>query len=301
MSRRSGVLLAFAISAIIYPGTVLAQADERLVHARVLDRAGMPVTSLAAADFIVREDGVEREVLRVFPDTDALRIAVLVDTSQAISPHVGDLRAALRAFVAEMHSKHEVALYEFGERPHLLVEYTSDAARLERGIGRIFARPGSGSHVLDAIVEVSRDLRRREGPRTAIVVITTEGPEFSERYHRTVLDTLRDTNAALHSLVLERPGASPLNRAARERELTLAEGAKMTGGRQEYLLTSMALTPTLRSLAAELKNEYRLVYSRPATLMVPEKITVVVRRPGLMVRAPQVLQNDRDRDSIRDR
>jgi Ca-activated chloride channel homolog len=292
MSVKAGLLLTLVVSAIVSPSIVWAQAEERSVYARVLDRAGAPVTSLAATDFIVREDGVEREVLRVAPGTDPLRIAVLVDTSQAIQPHVNNVRAAVRAFIAQMHSKHEIALYEFGERPHLLVDYTTDPERLEGGVGRLFARPGSGAHVLDAIIEVSRDLTKREGPRAAIVVITGEGPEFSNRYHMTVLDELRESNAALHSFVLERRRRSHLNTAARERELTLAKGATMTGGRQEYLLTSMALETQLRELATELKNEYRVVYSRPSALIAPEKINVAATRPGLLVRAPQVLPKE---------
>jgi Ca-activated chloride channel family protein len=289
MSVKARLFLTLVVSAIASPSIVLAQAEERSVYARVLDRAGAPVTNLAATDFTVREDGVEREVLRVAPATDPLRIAVLVDTSQAIRPHVNDIRAAVRGFIAQMHSNHELALYEFGERPHLLVDYTTDPARLEAGVGRLFARPGAGAHVLDAIIEVSRDLKKREGPRTAIVVITGEGPEFSERYHMTVLDDLHEAGATLHSLVLERRRRPHLSTAARERELTLAKGATMTGGRQEYLLTSMALASQLRELATELKNEYQVVYSRPTALIVPEKINVDVTRTGLIVRAPRVL------------
>jgi Ca-activated chloride channel homolog len=301
MSAKAGLFLTLIVSAIVSPNIVRAQAEERSVYARVLDRAGTPVTSLAAADFVVREDGVEREVLRVLPVTDPLRIAVLVDTSQAIRPHVNNIRAAVRTFIAQMHGKHEMALYEFGDRPNLLVDYTNDPARLDAGVGRLFARPGSGAHVLDAIIEVSRDLTKREGPRAAIVVITGEGPEFSDRYHMTVLDDLRESNAALHSFVLERRRRSHLDIAAREREVTLAKGATMTGGRQEYLLTSMALEAQLRALATELKNEYRVVYSRPAALMTPEKINVSVTHPGLLVRAPQVLQKDGGEARLRGR
>ena len=91
---RVSLVLAFAA---LYPGSVLAQAQEREIYASVIDEAGAPVTALAATDFVVREDGVQREILRVSPATDPLRIAVLVDTSQAIEPHVSDLRNALRA------------------------------------------------------------------------------------------------------------------------------------------------------------------------------------------------------------
>jgi Ca-activated chloride channel homolog len=291
MSFRAGVLSVLAVTAVVHPRTVRAQIEERAIYASVLDRAGAPVKALQTTDFIVREDGVQREILRVSPATDPLRIAVLVDTSRAIRPHVSNLREGLRAFVRELHGRDEIALYEFGERPTLLVDYTTDPTRLDAGIGRLFDHPASGAYVLDAIIEVSRNLRTREGARPIIVVVTAEGPEFSERYHQTVLDDLRDSDATLHALVVGRRRGSPIEQAALERDLTLAKGSRNTGGRHEYLLTSMALTDRLRALAAELQNQYRVVYARPPALIPPETIVVDVTRPALTVRAPRVPQS----------
>ena len=192
-----------------------------------------------------------------------------------------------------MAGKHELALVAFGERPTVLVDYTRDPARLEAGIDRVFARSGSGAYLLDAIVDVSKELHKREGTRSAIVVITAEGPEFSERYHQAVLDELYGTNATLHAFVLARRAASFLNRAAREREITLAEGARVTGGQRDILLTSMALETTLQELAAQLKNQYEIVYARPDNLIPPDKVVVSVNRPDVTVRAPRTPQRSR--------
>jgi Ca-activated chloride channel family protein len=287
----SGLVRGFstvaAMAMMIGASSAWAQTDERAVYASVLDRKGTPVTTLTASDFIVREDGIAREVVRVSRADAPSQIAVLVDTSQAIRPHLLELRKGLRAFFQEMQGQHEIALYEFGERPTLLVDYTRDLNRLDTAVGRLFPRTGSGAYVLDAIVEASRGLRKREGARPAIVVITAEGPEFSERYHKAVLDELRESHATLHSLVLTRRRGSFLDDATRERELTLANGARDTGGRREYLLTSMALDEELRQLAAELNNQYEIVYSRPSALITPETVAVSLKREGFTVRAPK--------------
>jgi Ca-activated chloride channel homolog len=292
MSTLTRVSLALAFTAL-HPGSVLAQAQERAIFATVTHEAGAPVTALAATDFVVREDGVQREILRVSPATDALQIAVLVDTSQAIEPYVSDLRNALRTFFKDLQGKHEIALFGFGERPTLLADYTRDQTRLEAGVGRIFAQSDSAAYVLDAIVEVSRGLRKGEETRSVIVVITAEGPEFSERYHETVLDELRESGTTLYSLVLARPGRSLLTDGAREREFTLSIGAQRTGGRREDLLTSMALAGRLHNLAAELNNQYRVVYARPAMLIPPKRVDVSVNRPGVTVRAPRAPREPR--------
>jgi len=293
MSTLKHVSLAIVVVALIHPGMAFAQTEERVIYASVIDEAGAPVTALTASDFIVREDGVQREILRVGSATGALQIAVLIDTSQAMEPYVSDLRRALRDFFNQMAGEHELALIAFGERPNVLVEYTRDPVRLEAGVDRVFAQSGSGAYLLDAVVEVSRGLLKRGATRSAIVVITAEGPEFSERYHQAVLDELYATDAALHAFVLARPGASFLERAAREREITLAEGARVTGGRRENLLTSMALGTTLRELAAQLKNQYGVVYARPESLVRPHTVKVSVNRPGVTVRARRTPQRSR--------
>lgn len=278
----SGItVLAVVVAA---PGLSAAQA-ERSIYASVLDKDGTPVSALTARDFLVREDGVEREVLRALPADEPLQIAVLVDTSQAVERHVTDVRRALKGFFREMAGRHELALVGFGERPTVLTQYTTDLGRLEAGVGMLFARQGSGAYALDAIVDASRALRGREGARHAIVVITTEGPEFSERYHQNVLDEL-GASATLHSFTLVRRRVS-LDEGRRQREITLSEGASETGGRREHLLTSMALEDRLHGLAVELNNQYRVDYSRPAGLIPPEEIDVDVRQSGLTVRAPR--------------
>ena len=279
-------LAVLAIAGAVATTAAHAQT-ERSIYASVLDKTGAPVQALTADDFTVREDGVEREVLRAVRADEPLQIAVLVDTSQAAGRSMSDVRKALKSFVQEMSGRHELALIGFGERPTVLAEYTRDPERLEAGIGRLFARRGSGAYALDAIVEASRGLRTREGARRVIVLITTEGPEFSNRYHEQVLDELRPS-ATLHSFVLTRSGPSALDDARRQRELTLAEGSVATGGRREHLLSSMALEDRLRDLAVELKNQYRVDYSRPAALIPPEEIDVDVKRAGLTVRAPRV-------------
>jgi Ca-activated chloride channel family protein len=285
MVRLAGALTLAAVVAI--PGISQAQ-ERRTVYASVLDREGAPVASLSARDFVVTEDGAAREVLSATKADEPMQIAVLVDTSQAATRYVQDVRNAVRAFVRELAGQNQIALMEFGDRPTVITNYTLDLEQLERGVNRLFARQGSGAYSLDALVDASKDLQRREGSRHVIVLISTEGPEFSERYHRQVLDELRSA-ATLHAFVLTRRGASRLDDGRRERELTLTRGPSDTGGRSEFLITSMALEGRLRSLANELENQYRVEYARPSSLLPPEKIDVEVKTAGLTVRAPRTL------------
>lgn len=282
---RVTVVLAALIAA--YPIAASEPTEDRSIYTSVLDENDAPVAALTAEDFVVRENGVEREILDVTRATDPLQIAVLVDTSEAVRPHVNDLRTGLRAFLSSIQGSHELAIYEFGERPALVADFTRDPARQDAAVGQLFARSGTGAYVLDAIIDAARHLRQREGRRPIIVVITTEGPEFSDRYHQVVLDEVRTTGAALHSFIFDQPSLPLFDTGRWEREFTLAKGAKETGGRREYLLTSMALGDRLRELSGELRQQYQIVYSRPESLIAPARVEVAVRRAGLTARAPQ--------------
>jgi Ca-activated chloride channel family protein len=287
MSAVARVVVTLAVVLAAYPITASEPTEDRSIYTSVLDEDGVPVAALTADDFVVRENGVEREVLDVRRATDPLQIAVLVDTSEAVRPHVNDLRAGLRAFLTAVQGSQEIAFYEFGERPALIADYTRDQARQSAAIGELFARSGTGAYLLDAIIQASRDLRKREGRRPVIVVITTEGPEFSDRYHQTVLDDVRKTGATLHSFIFDQASTPLFDSGRWEREFALAKGAKETGGRREYLLTSMALGDRLRDLSAELRNQYQIVYSRPESLIAPDSVEISVRRPGVTARGAQ--------------
>ncbi len=80
------------------------------MYASVVDKNDAPVTGLSAGEFIVRENDMAREVLRVSAATEPMQIAVLVDTSQAMEEHLLDVRTALRGFFKQMAGKHEIAL-----------------------------------------------------------------------------------------------------------------------------------------------------------------------------------------------
>jgi VWFA-related protein len=266
-----------------------SESRTRSVYVSVLDSSGKPVQGLSAADFAVREDGTAREVLKAGQATDPIAIAVTIDDSQASTRAVQFLRDALRSFVKKLDGKAVIALSTFGERPTPLVEYTDNSQQLEKGITRLFARSGAGAYLLEALSELSRGIERREEPRKAIVVLMVEaGPEFSNLYHKPVLDALRRSGAALHVFAIGTPSPSDTDEA-RNRNIVIADGTDITGGRRDQVLAESGLTDRLNQFADELINQYVVTYSRPETLIPPEKIDVSVSKPGLTVRAPKRL------------
>jgi VWFA-related protein len=256
----------------------------RDVYVSVVDNRGKPVTDLTAADFTVKEDGTVREVLSAGPATEALTISLLVDDSAAAADAVTFMRDALKSFVKRLAGKAEIAVATIGERPTSQLDFTTSTEALTRTVGRIFQRSGSGAYLLDGIIEAARGLEKRAPARPAIVAISSEGPEFSNRAHRQVLDPLFRSGAALHVLALGTPSSS-LAEEMRNRNVVIGEGTDKTGGRREQVLTPSGLPDRLNQVADELLNQYVVQYGRPDTLIPPEKVQVGVTRPGLTVRA----------------
>ena len=127
----------------------------------VLDENGSPVPDLQVSDFLVREDGALREVVRVARATAPIQLAILVDTSQAAIPAILHIRNGLHAFVEAMHEGNDLSLITFGGPPRILVDVTRDRERLDAGVDRVFAYSDTAAYLLDAIRETGRGFQRR--------------------------------------------------------------------------------------------------------------------------------------------
>ena len=260
-----------------------AQANERVLYASAWDeKTRTPVTGLGVEAFTVREDGRAREVLRVTPATSPMPIAILVDNSQAVRDHIADIRKGLTSFMKALNGVGPIAIVGVADRPTILRDYTTDPKQQLDGVNRVFAMPDSGATLLDAIAEISKGLQRREEDRAAIVILTTENLEFSERHYKDVLEELARGGASLHAVVLTTPAGSGLDEPARNRAFVLDRGPKDSGGTRIDVLTSQAFEAKLLELAAILKSQHRVVYARPQQLIPPEKIEVTAAKPGTM-------------------
>ena len=295
-------LAGLVIGLAVVVGPLAAQVNEREMFVSVLDEHGSPVPDLRASDFRVREDGALREVVRVARATAPIQLAILVDTSQAAIPAIVHIRNGLHAFVEAMHEGNDLSLVTFGGPPRILVDVTRDRERLNAGVDRVFAYSETAAYLLDAIRETGRGFQRREASRPAIVVVTTDGVDFSGRSQRDALEILGEAGVVMHAVVLRSRGrrgrdrfsGSPTLTDARlsdstdNRDLLLALGPEATGGRRSNLVTSMGLEDELKAVASELSNQYLVVYVRPARLIPPEEIEVSVTLANLVARGTPV-------------
>ena len=267
------------------PSSVSAQPKQTDVYVSVLDAKGEPATGLTAGDFRVREDSTAREVLKAGPATEPLTVALLVDDSQATTPATQMIREAVDAFITALSGKAEISIVTFGERPTIVADYSTDPIKLKEAAKRIFPRAGAGAYLMDAIVDVSRGFKKREAKRPVIAVLMMESDvEFSNRHYDNVLKELQTGGGTLHVVALGVPPGS-MSDEIRNRDQVVALGTERTGGRRDNVIALTAAAPRMKQLAAELTHQYVVTYTRPETLIPPEKIEVTVSKPGLTARA----------------
>jgi VWFA-related protein len=288
MRTTAFALALLASPALVHPAD--AQTTEQTAYVSVLDGNGRPAAGLDVADFVVKEDGREREVLRAGRTSDPIDLAVVIDNSMASQPYVSDIRKALTAFFDTMADQQaSIALVGMADRPTVLMDYTAGAGETKKGISKIFAQPGSGMVFQDTVVETLRGLGRRDNPRRAVLVITGEGTDFSNTPYQKTLEAIRDSGAAFHVVLLtSRSGNAIRDERARERAIVVDEGTRASGGSRQDVLTSMAYADALARVAEDLGSQYKIVFGRPGTLVPPKTFEVDVTRAGLEARGTLV-------------
>jgi VWFA-related protein len=260
-----------------------ADTRDRALFVSAVDKDGEPVTGLGPDAFVVREDGVRREVLRVSRATEPIDIALLVDNSTAASQEITFFREALSKFVAKMAPGNNIAVITLADRPTIRVDYTNDAKRLSDAVGSLFSMPNSGMTLLDGVLETSQGLGKRETPRAVIVPVITDGTEFTNRYSTDVVNALVRVDAALHAVTIGQ-FIYMEEHGIRERSFFLSNGPEKSGGQQITLLSPHGLDQAMERLARELSSQYKVIYARPQSLIPPERTEVSSAKPGVKMR-----------------
>jgi len=281
---KGAALLVVALALCAGP-SLLAQRVQRRVYVTATDGSGTPIINLGVGEFELVENGTPREIVRATRFGGPLRIALVVDSSSAVAPLLNSLRAGLTTFLDELPGEHEITFITTGGQIRIRQPVTTDRKKLLDAAHRIFARPGGGAYLMDAIVDVSRGFKKREAKRPVIVVLMMENDvEFSNRHYDNVLKELQTGGGTLHVVALGVPPGS-MSDEIRNRDQVVALGTERTGGRRDNVIALTAAAPRMKQLAAELTHQYVVTYTRPETLIPPEKIEVTVSKPGLTARA----------------
>lgn len=271
-------LAGLAALALAVP--MAAQGGDKSIFVAVVDDSGAPVSGLTTDNFLIREDQIDREVVAVKPATQPICVALLADTTKDAEDYVPDIRNGLKGFVEQLAGKApnaEISLWEFGQAAIRIKDFTSDAAGLNRDIGRLFPKPNSSSVLLEALHAASEAIGKRPCPRKAIVVLNLEpSEEVSAQQPKQVLQSMLKSRAQLWVLAVQRG-----NLKNPERDIVFTQLVRNGGGMREYIVTPSGIEGHLRKWATALGSQYEIVYKRPSGK--PQVVQTGLRGNGRLI------------------
>jgi hypothetical protein len=245
----------------------------------VVAEAGGPVANLAASDFIVREDRATRDVVGVQPATDPLFITLLVDT---IRPPAGvlaptqDLRRALTSFITTIKTGNpdaQIAILDFAGASVTAVDFTTEAATLDRFIQRLFPNRRADAVLIEAMVDGGRKLSDKPSLRRAIVAVDFNAPDSSAvQTMNQAAENIRKSGATVWTVSVRGTSTSS------NREEVLNVVTRASGGMRLTVVEATGLESMLKSVANSLLSQYTVTFVRPADASV--KSTQMETRKG---------------------
>lgn len=194
------------------------------------------LAGLKKEDFLVYEDGVLQQVEQFLPSEAPLNLLLLLDVSGSTGLFLDLMRGASIDFIRQLKANDRVAVATFSSRVDLIENFTTDRARTEQTLERIWARGGTAFY--DALVTcVSEYMRDVEG-RGAIVVFTDgidnqlEGgyPSPSQTTFDELYSRVQESDSTIYPIFLdsEGQGAGGPTSANGERARQPSPGRKRT-------------------------------------------------------------------------
>ena len=114
--------------------------------------------------------------------------------------------------------------------------------------------------MLDALVEASAELKKKEAERTAVVAVTAIGIEFSSRSRYQVAEDVSKNTELVLALQIDEGDAGP--RVPRPTTSTCSsELARRTGGLHETVLSSLGIGERAEEALRRPARQYRLSYA----------------------------------------
>jgi VWFA-related protein len=284
--RRLPSVIVFA--ALLATGLLASPAPQsRSVLVTVLEKDGVPIRDLTAADFSIAEDGVSRTVVNASLATEPLSVIVLVDTTKSpmgTPEPTRDVRLAMQTFVKTVFAggqPTQMALMDYAGAGTMLRGFTDKVADVEKAAGRMVPSQRSNSVLLETLIDAAREVGKRPGPRRAIVILDRGSQETSQVQGQKIVDEVSRSGASVWAVsLLQTSGVSvPARDYALESLTTATGGVRLTG------VTASALEGMMKKVADALVSQYVVTYTGEGT---PGSVTPSARRGATVLRAPWV-------------
>jgi VWFA-related protein len=238
-----------ALNVSINSVALVGQTVQVIVSVR--DQFNAPVTTLAASNFSIAENGSPQTINNVSNIMNSpLSVGMVLDYSSSMIPFTDNLVAASKSFVDLLDpANDEAEVIKFATDIEVMQPFTQDIVSLKAAIDEPppFVRFGTSFYdALDFSI-ISTSLRSK--PRLAIIAVS-DGDDFSST--RTINDVTAD--ALYNNVQIFTIGIGVVDNAV------MQQLATETGGQFFYDPTASDLTTVYSTISEILSNEYTIEY-----------------------------------------
>jgi Ca-activated chloride channel homolog len=276
----SGERLATSLRTSDIPGfTDSSSVETVLVPFVATDRSGRFVKGLQRTAVRVLEDNEPQTISYFESEEVPLEMVMAIDISGSMAPASGQLRQALKAFLAAFRPSDRVTLVAFNHQVYVLLRQSTDRAALAATVDSlVFA---GGTALYDATL-ASLDLLGSEVQRRAVLVFTDGDDQGSLATAEPVERRLRASDAVAYFVTLETNASATGRRAVK----ALAD---VSGGRVMSIDRINQLGGALESVRDELQNQYLVGYTPTKTAKDGSyrRIRISLAQQGHTIRARQ--------------
>lgn len=283
------VPIVLTAAAAAGPSDVAPAPTSRTVYVTVTDGKGAPVTDLTAADFVVKEGGKEREVVKAEPATARMRLALGIEERLTQDTSI---RVGIFEFLKRVVPAAEVSLITMGLANTTVVDYTTDPGVLVGAINKFTLNASRDSNVPEGIMEIADTFVKNRTERPAMVIVAIGGgPSSTES--RVVLEKLGASGATMHAATLRGRGVSASGVAdlgdESGRDQVLGDGPKQSGGRHIDVNATAGIPKALQQIADDLLAQYAITYVLPDGIKPAKRFGISTKKRGVSLRAPSTI------------
>jgi VWFA-related protein len=204
-------LTLLAVSAVLASAqtqtdeSVVFRSDVSLVRVDVQVMDGSrAISGLRVEDFVLRENGREREIKNFASEKMPIDVLFLLDVSASMRPHVQRIASAARQALNVLATQDRVGIMVFDRQTRVRLPFRDSRDDIDREFQNVLRQESfrGGTDItrgmLDAASYVEQNARR--DARRAIIILTDDETEF-QRDDERVLDSLDRARAVMSALI----------------------------------------------------------------------------------------------------
>jgi VWFA-related protein len=229
------------------------------LNASVIDSSGRTVDSLPESAFHVFEDGVPQTILGFKHEDLPVSLGILIDNSGSMYDKTAAVDAASLDLVKLSNPQDEAFLVDFSSEPYLDQDFTSDIAKLQKGLSYI--KPGGGTALYDAVIASADHLAKEaRHPKQVVLIITDGDDNASSATLESTIRRVQDLDGPAIYCIGLLFGEDVSRAEAKHSKEVLTELAEQTGGLAYFPRSLKDVDGIAQLVAQDIRTQYTIEY-----------------------------------------